>query len=131
MNKDLFAKASASQREAAESLANKIKAGEELTATERLLAAGLIRMGARSIPEEQPAGQGAPGWLPEGIYLEFAMLRVHQRKTQTAAINELVQRYGVKEESIRERLGFKGKDPKRKESYRAKTDEAIHLLEKL
>ncbi|MGH8074969.1 MAG: hypothetical protein ACREO4_13025 [Lysobacter sp.] len=101
-----FRKVALSQRSYFNDLAERISAGDpSLTRFDGAMAAGAIRAFASQIPLEEPRARGqAPKLDPGSLALEFAVLVEGRKMSRNAARDQLAEKWGVSETSIKKAL---------------------------
>tara|TARA_R100000005_G_scaffold75323_1_gene42516 strand:- start:10254 stop:10709 length:456 start_codon:yes stop_codon:yes gene_type:complete len=87
-------------------LANRLEAGESLSAMDRKLAASLMRRASDAISTKRKRPRGQPVQVPDIARWEYARLIVHRGLSSNEAIEELSERYSSSIESIKAKLGM-------------------------
>lgn len=115
-----------SQKRFCASLADRIEAGETLSAYERAFAADALRhVGANIGEKRRPAGK--PPMLPDyELVMEFVVMTRHQSVRKNNAYERLAEKYGVSVTAVKNRLGL-GKSPEAV-ARRAEINSVLHVL---
>lgn len=98
---DEFRQTGQRQRDMAHAVAAKLSQGEQLTESERLYAAALVRMAADAIPLEQTREKA--GQSPQYCHTSAIQLYAAKRASgvaKTLALDEVAEFYGVSRPSI-------------------------------
>lgn len=92
------------------SLADRIEAGETLSAYERAFAADALRHVGANIGEKRRTA-GKPAKLPDfELVMEFVVMTRHQSVSNNEAYERLAEKYSVSVTAVKKRLGL-GNDP--------------------